>query len=218
MHDLAAAREGNRITLAWTAPQRTTDRLRIEAPVRFRICRQLSAAHCANVGARTAAPSKPGRYTDNLPATLASGPLRQIVYEVFGLNRHGRTAGPSNPAAALAGAAPPPVENLTAVEVERGVVLHWRAMAAPQPGTWIELRRTLLTPPPANHRSGQGLPVATEPAQQILRVPASSHPGTAIDTAVEFDRKYSYVAVRIAAVTADGKRLRADSAAGNPVV
>ncbi len=215
--DLTANRIGNQVHLEWNTPKENTDHLKLQGMVQLRICRQPQAvAPCQTIATTSAAPGKPAQYTDALPPSLTSGPARAISYRIFGINKRGKTAGPSNVATVLAGAAPPQVQNLSAQVVERGVVLHWQPVLNLSPGTSIEIDRTLLTPSipvkPAKAKSFNPLPRSREPLQQKLRVslipagaqqttaslhPSEVDPGIALDRSVQFGRQYSYTASRV---------------------
>ena len=220
VQDLTAERVSNRILLHWTAPRETTDRLRIRGPVQMRICRKSTPVPCETVGTTSVVAGSAADYTDTLPAALTTGPLRPIPYEIFAINKHGRSAGPSNAAAALAGEAPPVVQDLAATMVKRGVILHWRPIAVTAK-TSVELRRTLLTPVEPSAKTPTGLPPISEPAEQTLRVPAAGNKeeaGTALDTSVVLGRKYRYIAVRVSTVGVGTASLEATSAPSQAVV
>lgn len=223
VHDLTAVRTGKHVTLHWETPKETTDRLRIHTPVRLRICRAVIGGSCESVATLSAAPGKPTDYEDTLPAALTRGRLRAMSYEIFGLNQHGRSAGPSNAAATLAGEAPPPVEDFSAAVVERGVILHWKPLPALMQNTSIHLQRKLLSTPEAgrNSRAAGELPPISEPVEQALRVPpraVRAGAGMALDTSAEFNRKYEYVAIRICRAKIGTQWIRVAGRPSTPVV
>src|SRR5665213_969650 len=80
VRDLTAARIGDRVSLHWTTPRETTDKLKIKAPVQVQICRQRSTAPCEPVATIAAAPGKPADYADTLPPALTSGRLNEMTY------------------------------------------------------------------------------------------------------------------------------------------
>ncbi len=220
VRDLTAASVGNQVSLHWDTPSETTDKLKIRGPVRVRICRQPAGMPCETVATIAATPGKPADYADALPSTLLTGPLHAINYQIFAVNKHGRSAGPSNTAAALAGEAPPPIQDLTATMAERGVVLRWRSITNLQPDTSIWLQRTLLRPESHLNRKIPGvLPPVSEPAEQTLRIELDTgrDPGTALDSSAVFSRRYQYVATRIVELSA-GARLLAMASAPSPPV
>jgi hypothetical protein len=229
--DLTANRSGNQVHLEWNTPGENTDHLKLKGSVQLRICRQPQATSpCQTIAVMSAVPDRPAQYTDVLPPALTAGPVRSVIYRVFGINRHGRTAGPSNAATILAGEAPPEVRNLSAQVVERGVDLRWQPVANLPPGTSILIERTLLTPAvPATRtksRAFNPLPQSREPLQQELRVsllpPDSQHtaatdPGIALDRTVLFGREYSYIASRVVQRQVDHQTLTLAGSPSQPV-
>lgn len=223
VHRLEASRSGDQVTLQWTTPKETTDRLRIHAPVKLKICRQLPDETCETVATISDAAGKPAAYTDTLPPELTSGPLRPLTYEIFGLNKQGRSAGPSNPAATYAGHAPPMVQDLSATEIERGVVLHWQPVVNLSPNTSIRLQRKLLfLLPAAKSRDALGsLATTAEPAEVTMEVAPladGTDPGTALDPAVEFGGKYQYIVTRVVHPQSKNPSIKVSSAPSAPVV
>jgi hypothetical protein len=214
--DLTASRAGNQVLLEWKTPRETADKLRLHGPVRLRICRQVEKGACQTVATISAEADKPANYTDVLPPVLVAGAIRSIHYEVFGINKHDRSAGPSNAAAVLAGQAPPMVRSLSATEIERGVVLHWLPAAGLAAGTFIQLQRMLLTPAEElRAKTSGGLRPVSEPSEQTLRVDlqaGKTDPGGALDTSVLFNRKYRYIAMRVATMQVGRETLRLESA------
>lgn len=200
VQDLSAVRSGNTVHLHWTTPEETTDKLTIRRPVAMTVCLKDSVGNCRKIASVNGQAGKSADYSETLSDALASGPLRPLDYQVSALSPAGRNAGPSNSAAVLAGATLPPVQQFTASLTEKGVLLHWQKAADLPPGTWIELHRTLLTPRTA-HAALPGLPAQTEPAEQTLKIavaPNAADPGIALDPSAAPDRKYQYIAQRVA--------------------
>jgi hypothetical protein len=159
-----------------------------------------------------------------LPPALTSGPVRPINYRIFGVNKRGKTAGPSNLADILAGAAAPEVRDLSAQVVERGVVLHWQPVANLPPDTSIQIDRTLVTPPlttaPAESKTFNPLPKSKQPVEQKFRVrlippdaqhTAATDPGIALDSTAEFGHQYTYRISRVVQQQVGHQTLRLDS-------
>src|SRR5713101_5810347 len=108
--DLRAGRKGNRVTLTWTEPTRTTDRQSVRYLGPTRICRSLEAEmkECGNpVGQLPPPPgppqpsramqAEPQVFADPLPPPIQEqNPTGDITYAVEVLNRDGRSAGLSN--------------------------------------------------------------------------------------------------------------------------
>jgi hypothetical protein len=141
--DLGAVRKGDKVSLAWTVPTETTDRLRVQQLGMTRICRSLdrNLANCADPVGMVAppqlatvkrsdrraqtAPSKQA-YTDTLPlSVLRNDPAAEIRYAVSVLNANGRTAGLSNQISVPGMPAPPPPADFRAQVTADGILLSW---------------------------------------------------------------------------------------------
>ncbi|HZC44305.1 MAG TPA: hypothetical protein VE195_09025 [Acidobacteriaceae bacterium] len=229
--DLNANRTGNQVNLQWKSPNETTDHLKLKEMVELRVCRtQQADSPCETIATLSAAPDKPATYTDVLPPALTSGPVRPITYQIFGLNKHGKTAGPSNVATVLAGSAPPEVRDLSAQVVARGVVLHWQPVANLSPDTSIQIDRRLVTPTvastPAKPTTLNPLRPSKQPVDQKLRVrlipldsqhTAATDPGVALDPTAQFGHQYTYSASRVVQQQVGEQKLQLDSAASPSV-
>jgi hypothetical protein len=229
---LTAVRTGNQVSLAWTMPRKTTDKLLIKGQVPVRVCRKEGAGVCQLVpGEPSFAPRAHGSFEETLPTALASGAPRSLAYFVELENSHGRTAGPSNAATVLAGQAPAAVLSLTAEVRKQGVVLHWAPDAtepSSQPASIaIRLHRTLLNPELHTHPGGarKGMPGDREAVEQSLLVepaPASAQGpsqtlDTTLDKSVRFGRAYEYRVQRVARLTVDGKSFELAGPLSDPV-
>jgi len=222
--DLSAVRAGNQVSLTWTMPRKNTDKLLLKGNVAVRVCRREGTGGCDAAGVELfLAPGAAGAFTETLPATLTTGPPRPLDYFVELRNRHGRSAGLSNPAQVLAGQAPPPVIGLTAEVRKPGVVLRWTALGAARESSTTEIRlhRQLLTPPAAKPHTGLLAP-QPEPLGENLLV-ASCAPEEragscrALDRSIRFGQSYEYRAQRVARVTVNGKTLELDGEFSAPV-
>jgi len=226
--DLAAARAGGRVSLAWTMPKKNTDKLLLMGNVQVRVCRREGAAgSCAPAGDLQLAPGAAGTFNETLPAALAEGAPRALSYFVELRNRNGRSAGLSNAAVVVAGEAPAPVEGLSAEVRKEGVVLRWNAAGQEPAGAAIRLHRKLLTPLPEKKSTGQNGPQEgpfappPEPAEQNLLVAAGGQggraPDRALDKEIHFGETYEYRAQRVASVNAGGQTLELDGPLSAPV-
>ena len=220
--DLSAARTGGQVALSWTMPTRNTDKTLIKGNITVRVCRnQTSLARCAIAATLQPAPGAGGAFTDVLPPALAAGSPHLLTYFVELVNRKGRSAGLSNGADALAGAAPPAVAGLNAELRKDGVLLIWTPAPPDSMSAAIRLERKLLTPPaekPAPQKSEQR-PFA-EPAQppvQSLIVEAGDRPDRALDTSIRFGETYEYRAQRVVRATVNGQTLEIASPLSSPV-
>ena len=207
--DLSATRAGNEVTLTWTMPKRNTDRTMIKGSVPVRVCRRESdAGVCEPAGPdQMTAPGASGTYTETLPSALAGGAARPISYFVELRNAKGRSAGLSNAATVLAGAAPAAIETLKAEVRKQGVVLSWTPHGE---NTAVRLERKLLSPAPKQERGP--LAPLPEPERQDLLVEAAGDQSHAIDKTARFDELYEYRAQRVTRVEVNGKTLELDGA------
>lgn len=218
--DLAAARNGNRVTLTWTMPRRNTDKLLLKGIVAVRVCRREGAdaeiALCDSAGTLELAPGLKGSFDEVLPSSLSSGAPRALSYFVELTNHKGRSAGLSNAALVLAGEAPAPVAGLAAQVRKDGVALRWTSDqgSTAQGSTAIRLERTLLTAPPPRPHTGP-LQATPEPAEQNLLVESAA--GAALDKNITLGNTYEYRAQRVLRQSVDGKTLDLNGELSPPV-
>jgi hypothetical protein len=137
--DLRASRKGDRVTLNWSQPTRTTDRQSVRYLGPTLVCRSLEPeiTTCENFAAMLPAPSagpqKSGlpspasqTYTDTLPPAMQQqDPSVEVTYAVEVLNRHARGAGLSNRVHVPAVLTLPPPSDLAAELTGDGIVLTW---------------------------------------------------------------------------------------------
>jgi len=222
--DLAATRAGNQVSLTWTMPKRTTDKLLLndKTALPVRICRKEATGSCEPVGVEVAfAPGAEGSFTETLPAALTTGSPRTCSYFVELRNRSGRSAGLSNAAPVQAGEAPAPVTGLTAEVRKQGVILRWANSSSPIPNTVIRLHRELLTPAPARSHE-ELLAPQPEPVDQNLLVESCVPEAAAglcrtIDKSIHFGETYVYRAQRVDRVIVDGKTIELAGELSTPV-
>jgi hypothetical protein len=133
VNDLAATRQGDKVTLTWTSPRETTDKQNIRHPGSVRVCRGVNTTamvQCPQVAELPPAPAparhgKPEQrtYEDTLPAQLQQqNPTGLGTYALESLNARGRSAGLSNqvqvPLAPTVPAPDKPMVRLTADAIE----------------------------------------------------------------------------------------------------
>jgi len=143
--DLQASRKGDRVTLKWTLPNRTTDRETIRSLGPTRICRGLGKLKdCgAPVGQTsplyklpvTNSPKRPeGSFVDVLPSSIMrDAPDAFATYAVEVLNQNSHGAGLSNQVRVPLANTLPPLLNFEAKLTRNGVLLSWSASASPTP-------------------------------------------------------------------------------------
>ncbi len=213
--DLSALRTGDQVALTWTMPAKNTDKTPIKGNIAVRVCRNHDdAAPCSAVTTLQLAPGAAGAFTDALSSAFAAGPPRLLTYFVELDNRKGRSAGLSNGASVLAGAAPPAVTGLAAEMRRDGVLLTW-IPAPPGSAATIRLERRLLTPPVKKPSPG---PFAQppEPLQQSLLVEPGADTNRALDKSIRFGETYEYRAQRVVRTTVNGQTLELASPLSSP--
>ncbi len=143
--DLHAIRKGDKVHLAWTTPDRTTDRQVIKQIGPTQICRGAEAplAQCGTPVGQVATPVVVGQkskqnstkvmqeFVDVLPsAVMKNDAAAQVTYAVSVLNANGRSAGLSNEASVPAVPTVPPPDLHARVNAE-GVELSAISSNAP---------------------------------------------------------------------------------------
>jgi hypothetical protein len=154
--DLRAARKGDKVTLTWTIPARTTDRQSVRYLGKTRICRRVAATpvNCDRPVGEVAPPMDFARKKDasgqKLAASYVGGlsaglrddpkqrsPFASVSYAVEVLNADGRSAGLSNQVHVPLGETLPAPTDFAAHLTAQGVVLRWTgeplALTYPQP-------------------------------------------------------------------------------------
>ncbi len=219
--DLAAARVDNRVTLRWTMPRRTTDKLLLKGPQPVHICRKIGDGPCLEVANVSLPPEKPASYNDILPADLSTGPARLLTYFIQVRSRHGRSAGESNPAFTAAGAAPPPFTGFRGEIQADGVLLQWQPAPLTGDDPKVRIQRTLLsTPNPAKPDARSNSPLgpnsSNTPVKEqtlVVRMTGDKDAGNALDSDAAFDQRYSYRVSRTATVALAGKSVEVEGPA-----
>jgi len=193
--DLRATRKGDRVILAWTIPNSTTDRQTVRSVGPTHICRGLEPklTECGTpVGtfppaklstAKSSVKTAPSSFTDTLPVSLeGDDPSALITYAVEVLNTDGRGAGLSNQArVSLARTLPPPAD-FSARVTGQGVVLTWTSAAAPQMSPALRYVYRVYR-----------RPEATQETILAGEVPAGSERDFALtDSSIEWESTYEY--------------------------
>jgi len=258
--NLTAERVGNEVNLNWETPSKTTDHTDIKGLVTAEICRvpvpvpnsaqnsspaatTLGKAPTCNIVKSLPVQSGPTQATEILPQTLTAGPPVLLAYRVQLLNANGRSAGPSKEAFAVAGAAPPPVEQLHATAVREGVLLEWqkrdttaeveldRRLEGPNgasvgatpakvaPTKTTSRSRKPLTPASAPPSKPQALPMTpSTPAEVKLQTPKqTADAGGTVDQTAKIGESYTYTAQRVSSVLLAGHTLMLSSTVSAPV-
>jgi hypothetical protein len=155
-YDLRAARKGDKVTLTWTVPARTTDRQSVRYLGKTRICRSLDAtvkqcetpvgeaAPPADFASARKASSSAQKVTASFTDTLSSEIQRATppgfaTYAVEVLNTAGRSAGVSNQVHVALVPTMPPFSSFTAQATAQDVLISWQcpAMAGRRMGKYL---------------------------------------------------------------------------------
>jgi len=209
--DLTAVRAGNSVVLNWTSPKKTTDHLLIQGSVKAAVCRRAGkgdgAGSCVKAGEVSVAPGVIGEFRETLPAALVTGEPRELDYFVELKSPKGRSAGLSNPAVVLAGAAPRAISGLSAEVRADGVALRWSPGESGGQSVGVRLHRKLLNPPVPEKKQQSGpMAPAAEPVLRDLFVeaPTDGQPTGALDKTAHFGEVYEYTAQGVTRVSIDG--------------
>jgi len=148
--DLHAARKGDRVTLTWTIPERTTDRQRVRYLGKTRICRGLDggagvaptlrqcetavgeAAPPAGFGSRqeSGARKETARFVDTLASAMEQEHAAGFAwYAIEVLNEAGRGAGISNQVRVALVPTLAPFASFAARATGQGVLISWQCPA-----------------------------------------------------------------------------------------
>lgn len=226
VQNLTATRAGSSVTLKWTMPKRTTDKVLLKGKHRVEICRLRTPAAnakspnqpqpCQLAGNVTLHSGAAAKFVDHLPAALEAGPPRPLTYAVRVYGPYQRNAGYSNRAMVVAGSAPPPVGDVTTQVRPDGIVLRWTPQA-PAPHMEMRMVRTLVAP---KHQTKPNPQQGAAPVQrQVLKVSLARHDaGQALDRNATLNHTYQYVLQRVIKLTLNGKTAQLAGAASPAVI
>ena len=197
--DLRAIRQGNKVTLFWSAPRQTTDGEAIRHGGSTRICRKISAQiessplkECsAVIGAVPSPAASAGAqtppqmtFTDSLTSALESAnPTGAAQYAVEALNSQDKSAGLSNQVGVPLAPAPAPPMDLKAEVKADGIHLSAEAAGSPAPNPALRFSYRFYR---------QNIP--SQPGQLpalVAEVPATTEL-RALDQSFAWEAKYSY--------------------------
>jgi hypothetical protein len=232
--DLRANRKGNRVTLVWTEPTLTTDRLPVRFPGPTLICRNLKTAltSCASpVGILPATKIRPRpkkaskkkspapppvvlTYTDTLPSSWEqTDPSIDVLYAVESANRNNHGAALSNLVRVPAILTLPPPEDLSAELSGDGVALTWTNAGEPQklgngvPKPNVQFRYRIYR---QDQSSGNDALAGEVPIGQ----PGPAH---FTDTGFEWEKTYLYRVTAVSAVSRPDGEVQVEGDDSSPV-
>ena len=210
--NLAATRAGELLSFSWTQPGRNTDKMLLKGDLVVELCLDDPQGECTPINEVHVTPGKDERIDVALPAALAIGDPHPVAFAVNSFNRVKRSAGLSNDAWAIAGAAPKPVENLAAKQQRQGVVLSWQPQTGKQQAVRLIRRRlsASLRQKPLSNKNALLAP-ADEPETMSFLVD-DGNAGKAIDRTARVGEGYQYTAERVVRLQVKDQALELKSA------
>jgi hypothetical protein len=217
--DLHAARKGNRVTLTWTLPTRTTDHQKLRYLGATNVCRNLETVlkACGKPAGQTPPPAdfltaeKAGKkiaasFADTLSAIVQRNhPTASATYAVEVLNAAGRGAGISNQVHVPLVPTLPPFANFAAHTVAQGVLLSWDCASAAQAQPGINYLFRIFR---RLDSSSNETRIAELDASGCATEPSAGHAKTDsfLDQTLEWEKTYSYRGTVVSVVDAGKSR------------
>jgi hypothetical protein len=227
--DLRAARKGDKVTLTWTIPARTTDRQRVRYLGKTRVCRSVEPtkldpakpepalkqcdapiaevappADFAATNKSSSAKKLTASFTDTLPSAVEqANPNGFATYAVEVLNAAGRGAGVSNLARVPLVPVLPPFSDFAAQAAGQGVLISWECppVSSRQNGVKYLFRiyRRLES-------SASATRIAEIDVTQCTGEPGTTkNPNSFLDQTFEWEKTYFYRGTGVSVVEATGK-------------
>jgi hypothetical protein len=219
--DLTAVRVDNRVTLSWTMPRRTTDRLLLKGTQPVHICRRTGDGPCIGIADLGYPAEKPAKYDDLLPGNLTTGEAQLLTYLIEVKSRHGRSAGDSNPSYSASGAAPQALTGFRGTVQADGVLLEWGPVGLVGTDQRVSIHRTLLSEQREKAES-KSEPFGSQPLIKeqalVVRMPPDKDTGKTLDADAAFDQRYSYRISRTSTVSLGGKSVTVEGPASQTIV
>jgi hypothetical protein len=203
--DLRAARKGDKVTLTWTVPARTTDRQSVRYLGKTKICRSTEAPpkQCGTEVGEAAPPADfeqvrkrsdkklMAAFTDTLPAALEEEHATDFAtYAVEVLNTAGRGAGISNQVRVPLMPTLPPFGDFSVQATAPGMLISWRCPTKSVGKSEIKyLFRIYRRPESSSSETKIADVMATE---CTLGAAAAAEITTFLDQTVEWEKTYFY--------------------------
>lgn len=216
--DVRASRKGNRVTLTWTVPVRTTDRQSVRYLGSTKICRSVGEAvkDCEIPVGRVEAPAGFGRasessgkklvatFIDTLTSAMERGHETEFAtYAVEVLNTAARGAGISNQVRVPLTPTLPPFGHFSAQPVNPGVMLSW---ACPELADGHNHVRYLFRIYRRLETGANETKIAdVESTRCALAVSAEQGATSFLDQTFEWENTYLYRATVVSVVEAEGR-------------
>ena len=217
--DLHAARKGDRVTLTWSVPKRTTDHQKLRYLGKTNVCRSLETTLkvCGKPVGETPPPpdfiaaEKGGKklaatFADTLsPAVQHDHPTGSATYAVEVLNAAGRSAGISNQVHIPLVPTLPPFGDFAAHTVAQGVTLSWECPATSKPKSGISYLFRIYR---RLDSSSNETRIAELDASGCAEEPSAEHIKTKsfLDQTLEWEKTYSYRGTVVSVIDAGKSR------------
>jgi hypothetical protein len=221
--DLRASRKGQKVTLTWTIPPRTTERQTVRYLGGTRVCRSLTAFKTCTTPVGEASPppdfeklsrtstKKPtANFVDTLPTTADwQQPTGFAIYTVEVLNESGRAGGLSNAVRIPLVPTLPPFSNFDAQATAPGVQISWKCPEITQAVANIRYLFRIYRHPEADETpAGNENKIADVEATTCAKgADRANNPpvDSFLDQTFEWEKTYSYRGTVVSVVESPGK-------------
>ncbi|MGA7400695.1 MAG: hypothetical protein WBW38_11780 [Candidatus Sulfotelmatobacter sp.] len=217
--DLRAARKGDKVTLAWTIPPRTTDRQRTRYLGKTLICRSAAGAlkQCGTPVGEAAPPADfeqtakkasgkklSATFTDTLPEALGKEhPTEFATYAVEVLNQAGRGAGISNQTRVPLVPTLAPFSDFAAQATAPGVLISWKCPETP--GGISDVQYLFRIYRRAESSSSESKIADVEATECALGKASSKVITSFLDQTFEWEKTYFYRGTVVSVIEKAGK-------------
>jgi hypothetical protein len=217
--DLRAARKGDKVTLTWTIPARTTDRQRTRYLGNTLICRSTAGTlkQCGTPVGEAAPPADfeqtakqasgkklSATFTDTLPGAVEQEyPAEFATYAVGVLNKAGRGAGISNQTRVPLVPTLAPFGDFAARATAPGVLISWKCPATP--GGIKDIRYLFRIYRRAESSASESKIADVEATECALGAGAGEILNSFLDQTFEWEKTYFYRGTVVSAIENAGK-------------
>jgi len=188
--DLHAVRQGDTVTLTWTAPEDTTDGASVRKPGKMIVRRSTSDNQSATVGTLPLEPlhksqlARAETFKDSLTNLLSSPPVDFAVYTVEAVNESAKSAGLSTPVAVPLIATPATPTSLQLKVIQQGVSISWTQNWPPQNKTGLGAQFVYRI-----MRRQEG---SNQQPLMVKQVTAGNEATMVIDSGIDWEKTYTY--------------------------
>jgi hypothetical protein len=218
--DLRAARKGNKVTLTWTIPARTTERQSVRYLGKTEICRSLAPfKQCENrvgesvpppdfeAARKSSAKKAAATFTDTLPSALQQEqPTGYANYAIEVMNSAGRSAGISNQVRVPLLLTLQPFDNFAVQATAPGMIVSWHCPSSSGTRTGIAYLFRIYRRPESSSSETKVADVPATPC--AVAVSRDEKPVTSfLDQTFEWENTYFYRGTVVSVMELAGKPL-----------